>query len=644
MQTITTSITPAAEKESDEIDMNMIPMLLPPISTPPPPEDEVHTSPEDGLSFSPSRFDWGVDEEFLPNIEIEQAQAPTPAMRRASCPGKIERPPMLSRQNNYPPLYCAQASPAAAPPHLNFVAEHQLSYSNYTANTNSSMSPLPLHGTDVAPQLENGTTVFCSEILPHVVKEQQQLPVSTVADYTASNAEVAQFSVNAAPPPLPRSNSAFSSPSPSLFYGQRQQLQLDQKMQSQKTSGPQFSFQSFDDVLLSDTKNQPHCDLNTSGVAIPRCHPTRLSIPSDKLFLDPVHNFLRSSCIEVFVCGTDYNSEGRCRGAKPNSIGQVGLRCVHCKHIQRSDRANQAVSYPSKTDHIFESVRNYQRIHFEACEYIPTKLKEEYTELVSYTYKKIQLKYLKIYFAEAACEIGMVQSPNGLFFGAPPNTSGKPSKKLQTIMNFAENPTAFKHLHDDIFPKSDERLKNLKLSHIASAKTRQVIDNCRQEKAAFVYASDFPTLSDFRFVLLHQFVPCRPSASKLGRRKTLPEKWDTLSGLRCKHCAIAYFGATNHQGCYFPFDLDSLRDTSFFNNLTRHILNCQNVPPETKGALDELQMLAAEHGIITKRGAKSLFLKKLWDRMANFYSPHPKEEERNWKVDWMEECSSLNFL
>ncbi len=404
---IITSITPANEKESDESDMNMLPMF-PPFASPPPSEDEVHTSPEDGLSFSPSRFDWDVDEELLPNIEIEQAQAPAPAMRRASCPGKIEQPPNLRRRSNYPPLYYPQPSPATAPIHLNFVAEHQLSCSNHTANTNSSMSPLPWHGTGVAPR----NTVLCGEILSHVVKEQQQLPVSTVADYTASNAEVAQSSVSAAPPPLlPRSNSACSSPSPSSFYGQRQQLQLDQKMQSQKTSGPQFSFQSYDDVLRWGTKNQQHCDLNTSGVAIPRCYPARLSIPSDEQFLDPVHNFLRSSCIEVFVCGMDYNSEGRCRGAKPNSIGQVGLRCVHCKHIRRSDRANQAVSYPSKTDHIFESVRNYQRIHFEACEYIPTKLKEEYAELVSHTYRKIQLKYLKIYFAEAACEMAWCNHP-----------------------------------------------------------------------------------------------------------------------------------------------------------------------------------------------------------------------------------------
>jgi hypothetical protein len=48
-------------------------------------------------------------------------------------------------------------------------------------------------------------------------------------------------------------------------------------------------------------------------------------------------------------------------------------------------------------------------------------------------------------------------------------------------------------------------------------------------------------------------------------------------------------------------------------------MTCPLVPLETKEALDELQLLAAEHGVVTKRGAKRFFLKKLWDRLANYY-------------------------
>eukprot|EP00985_Skeletonema_marinoi_P032995 scaffold40186_cov153-Skeletonema_marinoi.AAC.1 len=107
-------------------------------------------------------------------------------------------------------------------------------------------------------------------------------------------------------------------------------------------------------------------------------------------------------------------------------------------------------------------------------------------------------------------------------------------------MSIADNPIAFKHLEDVIFPKVDDRIKKLKFSHIASEKTHQVIANCRKEEAAFVHPSDFPTLSDFCFVLFHQFVPCRRPPNIAFRRrkkaKPKPEKWDTLSGLCCKYC------------------------------------------------------------------------------------------------------------
>jgi hypothetical protein len=192
----------------------------------------------------------------------------------------------------------------------------------------------------------------------------------------------------------------------------------------------------------------------------------------------------------------------------------------------------------------------------------------------------------------------------------------------------AENPTAseYKQLRDLIFPKVDERLQNSKFSHVASPSTRQVISNCRQERAVFVYPSDFPTVSDFRFVLFHQFLPCRPPKSALSRRRTKPDEWDTLSGLYCKHCAKAHPGERYQKGMYFPLELESLCDASFSGNLHCHIMTCQYAPLATKEALDELQRLAAEHGVITKRNAKKKFLQKLWKRMANYY-PAPWREE-----------------
>ena len=355
-----------------------------------------------------------------------------------------------------------------------------------------------------------------------------------------------------------------------------------------------------------------HCGTNNSAFATYKS----LSIPIDENFLEPVYNFLRSKCIEVFIS----DNVERKHGPKPQ---QVGFRCVFCKHVPKRERAHQSVSYPSKAINIYEALRNYQRSHLEACAHIPNEIKEEYRQLASLKCKKIAQKYVKAYIAEAAFEIGIVQTPHdGLAFGGTPNTSGKPSEKLLTIMKIAQNPLAHKHLEDAIFPKVDDRIKRLKFSHIASENTVRVINNCRRQEAAFVEASDYPTLSDFCFVLYHQFVACRPPVSALKRRKTKPQKWDSLSGFCCKFCAQGQPAESNHKGMYFPLEIGALQDSSssFSHNVTAHAMTCPHVPLHIREALEELQLLAGEYGVTTKRGTKKLFMEKLWDRLSNYYA------------------------
>jgi hypothetical protein len=46
--------------------------------------------------------------------------------------------------------------------------------------------------------------------------------------------------------------------------------------------------------------------------------------------------------------------------------------------------------------------------------------------------------FLRAYYAEAASELGLVDSPDGgLVFGAPQNTSGVPSKRLMSLLGAA---------------------------------------------------------------------------------------------------------------------------------------------------------------------------------------------------------------
>ncbi len=586
-------------------------------------EYDDQTIPVDGMCFSSVSFDWGagvIEEEAQPTVahfslqqsanRLKDTQPVLPSydacppVASSSCHWETQQP--FTMQRTYP-SYSAQPLPIASVAPREFLSVVQ---SKCSTPVSSYTAQLPRVGisTVTAPTLNNPANESAEYYSDMLQAAADRVVSACVLDVGA----VGHYTADVASPAPPKINIAYGPPK-FEFFEQPDQEEVQRVESSSLLKEHVLDFNL--DAATSDPKIKKNQDQYH--------HPTRLSVPSDQHFLDPVHNFLRSFCLEVFVCGSASGSGGRgCgRGAKSPKEGQIGLRCAHCKHIPKGERANQAVSYPSKTLHILESVRNYQRTHFEACEHIPMELKVMHRKMMfEKPARKIQRKYVQAYFAEAACEIGMVETPNGLVFGAPPNTSGRPSEKLRAIMSFAENPTALKdrQLQDLLFPKVDERVKNSKFSHIASAKTRQVINNCRREKASFVYPSDFPTISDFRFVLFHQFAPCRPTSTALRRRKIKPKNLDTLSGLCCKHCAKAHPGE-EHSGLFFPLDLESLHDSALFNNLACHIVTCRHVPLETKEALEELQDLAGKHGVVTKRGAKKMFLKKLWNRMSIYY-------------------------
>lgn len=343
-------------------------------------------------------------------------------------------------------------------------------------------------------------------------------------------------------------------------------------------------------------------------------HAVKLSIPSDQTYLDPVHNFLRSNCIDIFVATkNDMTSPGR--GSRPSRVGQVGLRCAHCKDAPRQDVIRQAVCFPSKRNTIFESVRNFRRVHFEACSHIPDEMKAEYKNLVQQEspLKKPQ-KMIKAYYAEAAAELGLVDTPTGLIFGAPPNTTAMPSERLRALIKASESPTKFALFWEAQSYGKDDALKMKKFEHVASYGTRQVIMNARKEPSTFVYPQDFPTISNVDYLVYHQVTCCRPTATRLDQDSS-------TSGLCCKHCARAHAGDSDSyiRGIYFPTDLPMLSDSSFTQTLLNHIMGCPNVPQDIKDALEELKRLAIEYGITTKRGSKKNFFKKIWARIEKYY-------------------------
>ena len=105
----------------------------------------------------------------------------------------------------------------------------------------------------------------------------------------------------------------------------------------------------------------------------------------------------------------------------------------------------------------------------------------------------------------------------------------------------------------------------------------------------------------------------------MKRRGLDPEKYKSLSGICCKHCAVAS-GGKSHNGMYFPTSEAAFVDSSFSQSLISHIMGCKNVPRELKDAFEELRQLASANTAIAKRDSRKKFLVKIWARMENYYA------------------------
>jgi hypothetical protein len=102
-----------------------------------------------------------------------------------------------------------------------------------------------------------------------------------------------------------------------------------------------------------------------------------LSSPQDALELNPIHCFVRKH-IEVFVA-TENDIKAPAPGRKKTiSVGQVGIRCVHCSKLPFKDRVKRAVCYPPSIGSIYHSVSNMKFDHFGICRALPPSAKAEF--------------------------------------------------------------------------------------------------------------------------------------------------------------------------------------------------------------------------------------------------------------------------
>jgi hypothetical protein len=296
-----------------------------------------------------------------------------------------------------------------------------------------------------------------------------------------------------------------------------------------------------------------------------------LALDTDEDFLSPLHCFMRKYCVEAFSATVDDAIEPRHGGSHHNHgrvvVGQVGIRCLHCKHRPSSQRAERAVCFPSSLKNIYHSIETWQRRHSLVCQDIPDWVKREMTGLIQGS--KSCAGGRRGYWEESAARTGLADTETGIRFVRKPGDVG-PAPEETSFVSSTNKPG-----HPVVEPE------------------------------------DRALVTDYLFLLLDQMETCKFSEEdRAGGRSKVKSCPVGFPGMQCKHCAgKAGFGR------YFPANLGALTSANSDRNIFNHIQKCRRCPTEVKQDLLRLREEYQRHK--NRRGSRKVFFQRVWDRLHN---------------------------
>ncbi|CAJ1926061.1 unnamed protein product [Cylindrotheca closterium] len=134
-----------------------------------------------------------------------------------------------------------------------------------------------------------------------------------------------------------------------------------------------------------------------------------LAVSEDKNWLSDMDCFIRKQ-IEVFCATEEDVATARSDRKYPVKVGQVGIRCIHCSTAE-GGATGQAVSYPFSISGIYESVREFQRLHLDSCENVTEETK---VKLAAFKGSSSLSSVLRKYYVSAARALGLQDSSEGI--------------------------------------------------------------------------------------------------------------------------------------------------------------------------------------------------------------------------------------
>ncbi|KAL7498365.1 hypothetical protein ACHAWT_009413 [Skeletonema menzelii] len=301
-----------------------------------------------------------------------------------------------------------------------------------------------------------------------------------------------------------------------------------------------------------------------------------LGLPDDRFYLSELQCLLRADFIEVFgttEADIDLTHQGR---NKPIALGQVGLRCKHCKDLPSIVRPNHAVTYPTHMSGIYNAVQQMYRSHFSKCDCMPAELKKKVETLE--TFHMSNRGGRKQYWIDSATRLGMCDTQFGIHFGRDPSLS---LLSYDAVSNLDDEVT------EEARPAKDE-----------------------PEFYPLVLPEDKDLITDYLYLAMEQMQPCNlMDADRVGcykGRKT------GFPGLACRHCV-------GQAGCgrYFPASEASLSQTTTSQTIVNHVRNCRRCPIDVREQLEFMKMskTVVKKSDKPKHGGRKVFFRRLWCRI-----------------------------
>jgi hypothetical protein len=290
-----------------------------------------------------------------------------------------------------------------------------------------------------------------------------------------------------------------------------------------------------------------------------------LSLSEDDDVLSSMHCFMRRYCVEAFSATPEDVSTPRYGKAHCGKVlvGQVGIRCLYCKHRPVDQQPERAVCFPSSLQNIYHSIETWQRRHSLVCTDIAPWVKKSMTELMESS--KSRAGGRRQYWEDSAERIGMVDTPQGVRFSRPPGA-------------------------------------------IISASAHQCHRMPDRRTEPVVREQDRRMVTDFLYLLLEQMELCHfTEEDRIGGRSKIKDSDVGFPGMQCKHCrGKAGFGR------YFPSSVGALALANSDRNIYNHVQKCRKCPPQVKAELIRLSKVQSHKN---KRGLRKLFFKRVWERM-----------------------------